>query len=136
MVAPLRNPPCPLNPNADNFRPSLAANCKNEDAVAGHGPDEPCNRDTDLQRLETSIQWLKREVLIVQVEAALRTHKQRRRLPRAGQLPPVFGVPSVNTGEKAEALSLHVAPSLANVLGEIRATGTEEVLALSYCRSI
>jgi hypothetical protein len=113
MVAPLRYPPRPLNPNADNFRPSPAANCKNEDAIAGHRPDGLCGSATDLQRLETSVQWLKREVLIVQVETVLRTQKQRRRLPRAGQLAPVFRVPSVNTGEKAEALAFYVAPPLA-----------------------
>ena len=30
---------------------------------------------SNLQRLETSVQWLKREVLIVQVEAVLRSEK-------------------------------------------------------------
>jgi hypothetical protein len=114
MVAPLRNPPRPLNPNADNFQPSLAANWKNEETIAGHNPDEHCSNDTDLQRLETSVQWLKREVLIVQVEAVLRTQKQRRRLPRVAQLVPVFRVPSVNTEETAEALPFHVARPLAS----------------------
>jgi hypothetical protein len=113
MVAPLRNPRCPLNLRADYLRPSPADNCKNKDAIAEHSPDEPSGK-SDLQRLETSVQWLKREVLIVQVEAVLRTQKQRRRLPRAGQLAPVFRVPSVNTEEKAEALAFHVAPPLAS----------------------
>jgi hypothetical protein len=71
----------------------------NADALSN---DEWTYTAQSTQRLETRVQWLKREVLIVQVEAVLRSEKQRRRLPHAGQLVPVFGVPSVNTEEKTD----------------------------------
>jgi hypothetical protein len=115
MVSPLRNPPDPLHLNAEPPRPSSAAHC-DQAANAGPKSPEPCASD-DLQRLECSVQWLRHEVMVIELEAALRAKKQRQRLPRARQLPAVSGLPPVKTGgsyRKREALPFHVAPPLAS----------------------
>jgi hypothetical protein len=50
----------------------------------------------DLQRLESSVEWLKREVMIARLEAGTRAAKENRKLPRAALLPPVSGVSPVD----------------------------------------
>jgi len=90
MVFPLRNPP---GPNADHLRPSLAG--KREQASARDGLAGPAG-GRDLQRLEASVAWLRREALTVRADAGLRTRKNRIALPRAAQLPPVPGLPPVS----------------------------------------
>jgi hypothetical protein len=114
MASPLRNPPEPSGLDADLPRPS-AAN-REQAAHAGPGPGAP-STNNDLQRLECSVQWLKHEVMAVELEAELRVKKQRRRLPRAGQLPAAAGISPVDTaasGHKRETLPFHLAPPLAS----------------------
>ncbi len=116
MVFPLR--PDPLDPNVEHLRPSSAANPEHEPATAAHSVTEPA-RDDDLQRLESSVQWLKREVLIVRLEDGLRAQKQRRALSRAGQLPTVSGIPPVNIESSChgrKAWSLQLVPPLSDRL--------------------
>jgi hypothetical protein len=116
MVFPLRNPPVPFEPNADHLRPTAAADRKHEPATAGHGLAEPTGNG-DLQRLEASVQWLKREALSVRAEAGLRTEKKRVALPRAGLLPPVSGIPPVtmeSSLRRRETSTFQLAPPLAS----------------------
>jgi hypothetical protein len=59
--------------------------------------------DDDLQRLERSLAWLKRECMIAAIEAGTRAQHHRRRLLLAGGLDPVSGIPPVSndsTGQK------------------------------------
>jgi hypothetical protein len=115
MVFPLRNPPVPFESNADHLRPASAADRKHEPATAGHGLAAPAG-NRDLQRLEASVQWLKREALSVR-EAGLRTEKKRVALPRAGLLPPVSGIPPVTNDSflrRGETSTFRLAPPLAS----------------------
>jgi hypothetical protein len=89
-------------------------NREHKAAIAGQSLGDP-NANNDLQRLEHSVQWLKHEVTVVEIESALRAEKQRRRLPRASQLPTVSGIPSVKNGgsyHKRETLPFHLLPPL------------------------
>jgi hypothetical protein len=87
MVFPLRNSP---GPNADDLRPSLAG--KRGQASARDGLVAEPAGDRDLQRLEASVAWVRREALAIRADAGRRTSKSRIALPRAAQLPPVFGI--------------------------------------------
>jgi len=108
MVSPLRNLLDALDFDADHPRASRAPK-RSEHATA-----EPCPggaaSDDDLQRLQSSVQWVNREVMVVRLEAAIRTQKQGRRLPRASQLTPANTEGSCREREK---LACHVAPPLA-----------------------
>jgi hypothetical protein len=69
--------------------------------------------DDDLKRIERSLEWLKRERMVVALEAGLGAQNLRRRLPPAGQLPPLSGTPAANAdgvGRRRAKLSLQVAP--------------------------
>ena len=113
MVFPLRNPPVPLDPDADHLRPFLAA--KRKQATAEHGLAEPTG-EGDLQRLEASVAWLRREALIVRPDGGLCDRKQKVvALPRAAQLAPVSGIPLVSAESsfhKRETATFQVAPPL------------------------
>jgi hypothetical protein len=119
MVFPLQNPFVPVEPDAGHLRPSPTTNRGREHATAGYGLAEPAS-DGDLQRLEASVSWLKREALIVRDKAGLRArelHAQERRvaLPRAGRLPPISGIPPVDAESsfhRREWATFRVAPPL------------------------
>jgi hypothetical protein len=53
--------------------------------------------DDDLQRLESTVEWLKRESMIARLETGLRARRDNRPLPRAIQLSPISGIPAVGT---------------------------------------
>jgi hypothetical protein len=91
MDSPLRNSPDPSDPDADRLPPSRVPDRNHQHAAAGHRPDEAA-ANADLQRLESSLQWLKRESMIARLEAERPARKENRRLPRASQLPPVPGI--------------------------------------------
>jgi hypothetical protein len=80
---------------------------------ASSKPAGETTADSDLQRLERSLEWLKRESMIGRLEAGIRDQKERRRVPGAGQLPPVSGFPPAKTdahGQRRSILTLEVAP--------------------------
>jgi hypothetical protein len=116
MVFPLRDPPAPLDPDADLVCPDSAANREREHAAAEYGSTEPAG-DRDLQRLEASIQWVEREAQLVRREATRRADKKPVVLPRAAQLPPVSGIPLVNAESAVhprETATFLLAPPLAH----------------------
>jgi hypothetical protein len=116
MVFPLRNPPVPLESIADHLRPLSAAHRKSEQATASHDSAAPAGNG-DLQRLEASVQWLKREVQFVRAGPGLGTEKKRMTLPRAAGLPPVSGIPPVtdeSSVRRREPSTFRLAPPLAS----------------------
>ena len=116
MISPLQNPLDPLDPGADRLPPSGTPNRQHEQAAAEQRSDEAAG-DRDLQRLESSLEWLKRECVIIRLESGLRAQKQGRRLPRAAQLPPAPGIAPVSpegSGHKPAPLTFHLAPPLAS----------------------
>src|SRR5580704_19402292 len=62
---------------------------------AKHPPGETAG-DDDLERLQRSLAWLKRERTIAEREAGIRPQRHGRRLPRARGLDPVSGIPPVS----------------------------------------
>jgi hypothetical protein len=115
MVSPLRNSPLLSNPDisnpdADHPRASRAPDRGLRIAAVGLRPPEAGN--DDLQRLESSVEWLKRQAMIVRPETGHRTGQEKLRLPRAVQLSPISGLPAVgeNSGHKREVFG--VAPPL------------------------
>jgi hypothetical protein len=96
MVSPLRNSPDPSVSEAVQIPPSRAPDRAPRPAAAEPSPDL-ASGDHDLQRLESSLTWLKRES--IRLEIGHRARGGIRRLPRAAQLPPV----SVITAPAAEA---------------------------------
>jgi hypothetical protein len=60
---------------------------------AAKNPSGETPGDDDLQRLQRSVAWLKRERAIVEREAEIRRQHDRRSLPRARGLDPVSGIP-------------------------------------------
>jgi hypothetical protein len=112
----------PFGKPTDPCRSSSTFPGSRAQAAVEHRPDESADRN-DLQRLESSIQWLKREGTIARTEAGPRALKDRR-LPRAGQLAPISGIRPVDTegsGHKRETLTFHVAPPLASERIEVPA---------------
>jgi hypothetical protein len=108
MVFPLRNP---SGPNADHLRPSLAG--KRGQASAGDDLVADPAGDRDLQRLEASVAWLRREALAIRADAGRRASKSRIALPRAAQLPPVSGITPVSAESSScrrETAAFQVAP--------------------------
>jgi hypothetical protein len=89
MLSPLGNPLDPLELDAEHFRASQAPDC--EQATAEQRPDGAAG-DGDLQRLQSCVQWLKRECMIARIETGPSAQKTIRRLPRASQLPPASGI--------------------------------------------
>jgi hypothetical protein len=85
-----------------------------ERASAKHSSGETPG-DDDLQRLQRSLAWLKRERTIAEREAGIRPQHHRRRLPRARGLDPVSGIPPVRTegaGQKRHSPTFQLAPPL------------------------
>jgi hypothetical protein len=95
MVSPLRNSPDRLDSNADHYRPARTPDRERQEGAAGCGPDAAAVAD-DLQRLESSIQWIKREGMLARLEAGHRAPEEIRKLPRAALLPAVSGIPPVD----------------------------------------
>ncbi len=117
MDSPLRNSPDPSNPrdpDAGRLPPSLAPDRNHQQAAAEPRPDEAA-ADVDLRRLESSLQWLKREGMIARLEAERPAREENRRLPRAGQLPPVLGTRPLgfeSSGRRREASIFQLTPPL------------------------
>ena len=126
MVSPLRDSPLLSKPSlsnpdpskpdisssdADRLRASRAPDRGLRIAAVGLRPPEAVN--DDLQRLESSVEWLKRQAMIVRPNTGHRAGQENLRLPRAVQLPPISGLPAVgaNSGRKREVFG--VAPPLA-----------------------
>jgi len=97
MPSRLRNPPDFSAFGADFARPSGASGRCDERVIAARCADEAF-LDRELERLESSVQWLRRERLMVALETGQRAQNHNRRLPRASQLPPVPGIVPVNIG--------------------------------------
>src|SRR5580704_9188675 len=107
MVSPLQVSPDP-DPAADHLgsfrspqrqRPHLAV------APAPTPPADEAAAAADLRRLESSVQWLVRQGKMARRETEPGTREEPRRLPRATPLPPVPGIPPVQTegsGRKAD----------------------------------
>ena len=85
MVSPLQNLLAALDSDLDCLHASQAPGCEHEHTIVERRTDEAAG-DDDLQRIERSLQWLKRERMIAALEAGLHGRNHRRRLPRAGQL--------------------------------------------------
>jgi hypothetical protein len=116
MVFPLRNPRVPFEAHADHLRASAGANREREQATAGYGLAEPAT-DGELQRLEESVAWLRREAVSVRAGVALRSQNQPVALPRAAQLSAVSGLPPVSpesSFHRRETSPFRVAPPLAS----------------------
>jgi hypothetical protein len=88
MLSPSRHLLYRLDSSA--IRSSPTPNRKHERASAKHRPDDA--DDYDLQRLESSIEWLKRESMIARAETEGPGQKNNLRLPRASQLMPLSGI--------------------------------------------
>ena len=113
MVSPLRNSPDP-DPTADHLgsfrmasgrRPHAAATAPAQEAAAA-----------DLQRLESSVQWLARQGRMARRESEPDTRGEIRKLPRAMPLPPVPGIPPVHaegSGRTADLSTFRLGPPLA-----------------------
>jgi hypothetical protein len=94
MLPPLGNPRDALDLDADHIRASQAPDREHEQATAEHRLERVV-ADDDLQRLESSVQWLKRESMIARIETGPGAQEANRRLPRASQLPPASGIAAV-----------------------------------------
>jgi hypothetical protein len=101
-----------LNPAADRLQPSQTPDLRQwltavESRLGETGSD-------DLQRLESTVAWLKRESMIVRAETGCRTREVNPRLPRAFQLPPIAGLPPASAeGSARKPEPFVVAPPLA-----------------------
>jgi hypothetical protein len=102
--------------DAAHSRASQASDREHEQATAEHRPDGAAG-DDDLQRLESSVEWLKRECMIARIETAPTARETIRRLPRASQLPPASGIAPVARAEvsrhRRETSTFQVRPPLA-----------------------
>jgi len=115
MVSPLQNLLAALESDLDCPGASQAPGRKHGHAIMEHRPDETAD-DNDLQRIERSLQWLKRERMIAALEAGLHGRNQRRRLPRAGQLLLRSGIPvnTEHTHRKRATSTIWLAPPVAS----------------------
>jgi hypothetical protein len=92
MVSPLRNSPDPSVSETIQIPSSRAPDRAPRPAAAEPRPDLATG-DDDLQQLESSLRWLKRQSMVVRrEEAGYRARGGIRRLPPAAQLPPVCGI--------------------------------------------
>ena len=107
MAYPLPNPfdPSDLNPGP-------ARSAQAPDPAHGHAAPERhldvAVGDDGLQRLEASLQWLKRETMIAAIEVGLRAQEKGLKLPRAGPLPAASGIGAADAKglrHKREALT-------------------------------
>jgi hypothetical protein len=83
-----------LDLNAVRLPFSEAPDRAREHATARHRPEDA--GEDDLARLESSIEWLKREATIARLETKPSAREKNQRLPRAGQLTPVSGMRPAN----------------------------------------
>jgi hypothetical protein len=116
MVSPLRasldSLNDPSNSAAGRLPPSRASDRRRWLAAGQPRPSETGN--DDLQRLESSVAWLKREGMIARLATEPHARETNRRLPPAVQLPPIPGIPPVGaegSGHTREVFG--VAPPLA-----------------------
>ena len=94
---PLRNP---LDPSLSSDDPVRSMRAPRDARAVEPRPDAAAE-DDDLQRLESSVQWLKREHDVIGIELELLARKRRRELPPARQLAPVAGLPPVRPASVA-----------------------------------
>jgi len=80
------------------FPASRAPDREHGQATAEHRPEGAAG-DDDLQRLESSVAWLKRECMIARGETGPSARETIRRLPRASQLLPASGIAQVVDAE-------------------------------------
>ncbi len=117
MQSPLGNTLDASDLDAGHFRASQVPDREHEHATAELRPDGAAG-DDGLQRLESSLQWLKRECMIARIETGPSARETNRRLPRAGQLPPASGIPPVvhaeGSGHRRERSIFQVRPPLAS----------------------
>jgi hypothetical protein len=95
---PLRNPLDPSLFSDDSIRSARVSDVRVR--VVEPRPDAAPEGD-DLRRLESSVQWLKREHDVISIELELLARKRRRALPPARQLAPVAGIPPVRAASVA-----------------------------------
>jgi hypothetical protein len=95
MASPFRHSPDSLDSAADHLRLSRTPDRERPQQAAETRSDAAACAD-DLQRLESSIQWIKRAGMLARLEAGHRAPDGIRKLPRAALLPPVSGVPPVD----------------------------------------
>jgi hypothetical protein len=116
MQSPLGNTLDASDLDAVHSRASQAPDCEHEPAIAEHRPNGAAGGDA-LQRLESSVQWLKRECMVARIEAGPSARETIRRLPRASQLPPASGIPPAVRAEgsphKPGTSAFQVRPPLA-----------------------
>ena len=108
---PLRNP---LDPSLFSDDPVRSLRAPHDARAMEPRPDAAAE-DDDLQRLESSVQWLKREHDVIGIELELLARKRRRELPPARQLAPVAGIPPVRPegyGRTADTSTFRLAPPL------------------------
>jgi hypothetical protein len=113
MVSPLLNLLDALE-CGDQVEASLAPSPAAECVIAKHPPGETA-ADDDLERLQRSLAWLKRESTIAEREAGIRPRRHGRRLPRARGLDPVSGIPPVSmqsAAQKRHPPTFQLAPPL------------------------
>ena len=114
MVFPLPNSPDPFDPTTDNLGSSRVPYRRRPHVAAAPPPDAAAGND-DLRRLESSVQWLIRQGTISRLETERRSREENRRLPRATLLPPVPGIPPVDTegsGRQVDTSTFRLAPPL------------------------
>jgi hypothetical protein len=125
MVSPLRNSPLLSNPllskpdpwnsdiskpDADHPRASRAPDSGLRISAVGLRPPQAGN--DDLQRLESSVEWLKRQAMMVRPDTGHRLGQENLRLPRAVQLSPISGLPAVGEDSDHKREVFGVAPPL------------------------
>jgi hypothetical protein len=134
MVFPLQSRSNSLELNADLVRPPRAPDCSSAHPIAACRADAAAV-DDDLQRLQSSLQWVKSELTIAAREAGSYAQNHRRGLPRASQLPAVPGISPANAensaaGQRRPALPLELAPPLASERLPVPARGNEHAYNL------
>ena len=111
MVSPLQVSPDP--DAATDLGSSRVPQRRRPHPAAIPGAPPPDDAAADLQRLESSVQWLVRQGQMARLETGPGRRQEIRRLPRAMPLPPVPGLPPVQTegpGHKTELAAFRLAP--------------------------
>jgi hypothetical protein len=114
MVSPMRNLSDPLDPHTDHLQP-LRGSDRKPRRVAPRSRSDEAPGDDDFQRLEASIEWLKREGMTARLETEHCAREENRRLPRAALLPPVARLPSVDgegSARQRDMSTFRLAPPL------------------------
>jgi hypothetical protein len=111
MGSPLQNSPDP-DPATDHLGSFRLSHRRPPHAVAVPPADVAA---ADLRRLESSVQWLVRQGKMARFETGRGRREEIRKLPRAMPLPPVPGLPPVQTegsGHKTELSAFRLVPPL------------------------